>query len=51
MMTAIWEVGKWNWELKDIQERLIHPDANWEQIPPAPAYGLILWETILKFEG
>jgi tRNA pseudouridine38-40 synthase len=51
MMTAIWEVGKWNWELKDIQERLIHPDANWEQIPPAPAPGLILWETILKFEG
>jgi tRNA pseudouridine38-40 synthase len=50
MMTAIWEVGKGNWELKAIQERLTHPDANWEQIPPAPAYGLILWETILKFE-
>jgi tRNA pseudouridine38-40 synthase len=51
MMTAIWEVGKGNWELKDIQERLTHPDANWEQIPPAPAHGLILCETMLKFEG
>ena len=51
MMTAIWEVGKGNWELKDIQERLTHPDANWGQIPPAPAPGLILWETILKFKG
>ena len=51
MMTAIWEVGKGNWELKVIQERLSNSNAVWEQIPPAPAHGLILWETILKFEG
>jgi tRNA pseudouridine38-40 synthase len=51
MMTTIWEVGKGNWELKVIQERLSNPNAVWEQIPPAPAHGLILWETILKFEG
>lgn len=47
MMTAIREVGKGNWQLMDIQERLTHPDAEWEQIPPAPAYGLMLWETVL----
>jgi len=48
MMTAIWEVGKGNWELKAIQERLTHPDADWDQIPPAPAHGLILWQTDLE---
>lgn len=48
MMTAIWEVGSGNWELKDINDRLQHPRKEWEQIPPAPANGLILWETKLK---
>jgi|TARA_R110002126_G_scaffold71867_1_gene179831 tRNA pseudouridine38-40 synthase len=42
MMTVIWEIVKGNWELKDIQERLKHLDADWEQIPPAPSNGLIL---------
>lgn len=51
MMTAIWEVGKGNWELKAIQERLSNPNAVWEQIPTAPAHGLVLWETILKSES
>lgn len=47
MMTAIWEVGSGNWQAKDIQERLDQPRKDWEQIPPAPANGLILWETRL----
>lgn len=51
MMTAIWEVGKGNWKMKEITNRLVDPGSDWEQIPPAPANGLILWKTILKSES
>lgn len=48
MMTAIWNVGKGEWQLSDISERLETPNNNWSNLPPAPANGLILWETVLK---
>ncbi|MHA7131700.1 tRNA pseudouridine(38-40) synthase TruA [Algoriphagus namhaensis] len=51
MMTSIWEVGSGSWQLKDIKDRLQDPQSDWEQIPPAPAHGLILWTTELKPEG
>ena len=51
MMTAIWEVGQGNWEYKAISDRLSYPQQLWDQVPPAPGHGLILWETILKPES
>jgi tRNA pseudouridine38-40 synthase len=51
LMTALWEVSKANWKLADISNRLENPNSDWEQIPPAPANGLILWKTILKSES
>lgn len=51
MMTAILEVGKGSWEPEAISKRLTDPGSDWEQIPPAPANGLILWKTILKSES
>lgn len=51
MMTAIWEVGSGNWEISDLQARLEEPRKDWEQIPPAPANGLVLWETKIKSES
>jgi len=45
MVTAIVRMGNRSWESKDITERLDKPDMTWEAIPPAPANGLILWET------
>ncbi|WP_075349390.1 tRNA pseudouridine(38-40) synthase TruA [Algoriphagus marinus] len=51
MMTALWEVSNGNWKLADISNRLANPNSDWNQIPPAPANGLILWKTILKSES
>lgn len=47
MMTAIWNVGKGEWVSSNITERLANPTQEWSNLPPAPANGLILWETIL----
>lgn len=51
MMTAIWGVGEGNWEMESISERLGNPRENWDQIPPAPSHGLILWDTVLNSES
>jgi tRNA pseudouridine38-40 synthase len=48
MVTALWEVSNGNWRLADISKRLENANSDWEQIPPAPANGLILWKTNLK---
>ncbi|MDN3205159.1 tRNA pseudouridine(38-40) synthase TruA [Algoriphagus sediminis] len=45
IVTAIVRMGNRSWESKDITQRLDKPDMTWEAIPPAPANGLILWET------
>ncbi|GAB3229911.1 tRNA pseudouridine(38-40) synthase TruA [Algoriphagus aestuariicola] len=42
MVSAIWTLAS-----DQIQERLNKPEESWEQIPPAPAHGLTLWETVL----
>lgn len=47
MMSAIWNVGKGEWEKGDILSRLQNPDEEFENLPPAPANGLVLWETVL----
>lgn len=51
MMWSIWEVGKGVWNLNEIRDRLDNPENSWDQIPPAPAHGLVLWETVLKSES
>lgn len=48
MMTAIWEVGKGNWKMEEITNRLEEPNSDWEHIPPAPANGLVLWKTEIE---
>lgn len=48
MMTAIWKVGISEWNLTDVQDRLENPDNEFSNLPPAPANGLILWETVLS---
>lgn len=42
MMNAIW-----HFSADQIRERLETPEAEWVPIPPAPANGLVLWETEL----
>ena len=51
MVTGLWEVSNGNWKLADISKRLENANSDWEQIPPAPANGLILWKTNLKSES
>ena len=46
MMSAIWQIGKGEMELSEIKARFETPD-KFEKLPPAPANGLVLWETIL----
>ena len=46
MMSAIWQIGKGEMEVSEIQQRFEYPEKH-EKLPPAPANGLILWETIL----
>lgn len=46
MMSAIWQIGKGEMELSEIEARFETPD-NFEKLPPAPANGLVLWRTIL----
>jgi tRNA pseudouridine38-40 synthase len=46
MMSAIWQIGKGEMDLSEIEARFEAPD-KFEKLPPAPANGLVLWETIL----
>lgn len=48
MMNAIWEVGKGGITLEELSQRLKNPES-WDKIAPAPANGLVLWETVLDF--
>lgn len=43
MVGAIWYL-----HAQEISQRLEKPTGNWEQIPPAAANGLVLWETFLR---
>jgi tRNA pseudouridine38-40 synthase len=38
----------WNWNAEQIQERLENPDGEFTPVPTAPAYGLVLWDTVLE---
>ncbi|MCE7056566.1 tRNA pseudouridine(38-40) synthase TruA [Algoriphagus sp. AGSA1] len=46
MMSAIWQIGKGEMEIAEIEKRFDSPD-QFEKLPPAPANGLVLWETVL----
>lgn len=46
MMSALWQIGKGEMDLSEIEARFESPD-RFEKLPPAPANGLVLWETIL----
>ncbi len=46
IMNAIWGVGKGELALDELRKRLINAE-NLEKIAPAPANGLVLWETDL----
>lgn len=48
MMTAIWNVGIKEWSMEELISRLKDPTKEWPNLPPAPANGLILWETVLE---
>ncbi|UZD24707.1 tRNA pseudouridine(38-40) synthase TruA [Algoriphagus halophytocola] len=47
MMYAIWQIGKGEMELTEIANRFESP-GSFEKLPPAPANGLVLWETFLN---
>lgn len=47
MMSAIWQIGKGEMDLSEIGGRFESPE-EFEKLPPAPANGLVLWETILN---
>ena len=47
MMSAIWQIGKGEMDLSEIESRFESSDT-FEKLPPAPANGLILWETLLS---
>ncbi len=47
MMSALWQIGKGEIELSEITQRFKSPD-EFEKLPPAPANGLMLWETVLN---
>lgn len=46
MMTAVWQGGRGEINMQDIANRLGFPD-DFEKFPPAPANGLVLWNTEL----
>ncbi|MBN3580762.1 tRNA pseudouridine(38-40) synthase TruA [Algoriphagus aestuarii] len=46
MMSAIWQIGKRGMEVSEILQRFESPEM-FEKLPPAPANGLVLWETVL----
>lgn len=47
MMSAIWQIGKGETDISEIVKRFDSPE-EFEKLPPAPANGLVLWETVLK---
>lgn len=47
MMSAIWQIGKGEKEISEIPLRFQSP-GKFEKLPPAPANGLVLWETRLS---
>lgn len=47
MMSAIWQIGKGEMDLSEIGGRFESP-GTFEKLPPAPANGLVLWETMLE---
>jgi tRNA pseudouridine38-40 synthase len=47
MMSSIWQIGKCEMEIADISGRFESPE-EFEKLPPAPADGLVLWETLLN---
>lgn len=50
MMNAIWKVGKGEIALEELSQRLKNPEGC-EKIAPAPANGLVLWDTVLDLEN
>lgn len=46
MISAIWQIGKGEMDLSEIRQRFESPE-KFEKLPPAPANGLVLWETVL----
>ncbi|MEP0711980.1 MAG: tRNA pseudouridine(38-40) synthase TruA, partial [Algoriphagus sp.] len=46
MMSAIWQIGKGEMEISEIEKRFESAE-KFERLPPAPANGLVLWETVL----
>ncbi|WPR75640.1 tRNA pseudouridine(38-40) synthase TruA [Algoriphagus sp. NG3] len=46
MMSAIWQIGRGEMDISEITHRYESPD-NFEKLPPSPANGLVLWETVL----
>ncbi|PZX59575.1 tRNA pseudouridine38-40 synthase [Algoriphagus ratkowskyi] len=47
MMSAIWQIGKEEMGISEIARRFESPE-EFEKLPPAPANGLVLWETLLS---
>lgn len=47
MMNAIWGIGKGELAMDELSQMLIKAE-NLEKIAPAPANGLLLWETVLS---
>ncbi len=47
MMSAIWQIGTGEMEIYELKLRFESPE-DFEKLPPAPANGLVLWETILN---
>lgn len=49
MMNAIWKAGKGEITLEELSQRLKNSEGC-EKIAPAPANGLVLWETVLELK-
>lgn len=47
MMSAVWQIGTGELGITELKRRFISPE-DLEKLPPAPANGLVLWETLLK---
>ena len=47
MMSAVWQIGKGEMVISEILRRFESSEVS-EKLPPAPANGLVLWETVLK---
>lgn len=47
MMSAVWQIGRGEMDLSEIEKRFQSAE-EFEKLPPAPANGLVLWETILN---